>query len=131
MKKKTYLPIDDTVVTIDAKDQVLGRLATRIATVLRGKHKPTFAPHRIEGDRVVVTNAAQVRVTGRKLDQKIYYRHTGYIGNMKQVTLRELMATRPEQVVEQAVYGMLPNNRLRSELMKRLTVHAKEANASN
>jgi len=120
---KTYLPTTDHAVTLDASGQILGRLATQIATILRGKNKPTFAPHRIEGDRVIVTNAAAIKVSGRKLEQKMYHRHTGYIGNLRTTTLKDLMVTKPEQVIERAVYGMLPNNRLRKELMKRLTVY--------
>ncbi len=127
MKKKTYLPATDTVRTIDAGGKVLGRIATEIATALRGKDKPTFAPHRIEGDRVVVINAANVAVTGKKLDQKVYRRHSGYLGSMREVSLKDLMATKPEQVIEMAVYNMLPKNRLRRELMRRLTIHGAAA----
>ncbi len=127
MKKKTYLPAIDTVRTFDASGKVLGRLATDIATALRGKDKPTFAPHRIEGDRVVVINAAQVAVTGKKLEQKIYRSHTGYLGNMKEVALKQLMERTPELVIEMAVYNMLPKNRLRRELMRRLVIHRADA----
>lgn len=127
MAKKTYLPTHDTVVIIDATDKVLGRLATEVASVLRGKHKPTFAPHRIEGDRVVVTNAAKIGFTGRKLEQKTYYRHTGYIGHLRSIVLKDLFAKDPADVVKRAVYGMLPNNRLRPELMKRLEVFVADA----
>lgn len=129
MGTKTYLPVTDTVVTIDATGKVLGRLATEVATVLRGKHKPTFAPHRIEGDRVVVTNAAKIGFTGRKLEQKTYYRHSGYLGHLRTVILKELFAKDPTDVVKRAIYGMLPNNRLRPELMKRLEVYVAEAPA--
>jgi len=125
--KKTYLPTTDSVRTVDAKGKVLGRVATEIAVILRGKDKPTFAPHRIEGDRVVVLNAASVEVTGKKLDQKVYRTHSGYLGSLREVTLKQLMATKPEQVVEMAVYNMLPKNRLRRELMRRLTIHRAEA----
>lgn len=125
--KKTYLPTTDSVRTVDAKGKVLGRVATEIAVILRGKDKSTFAPHRIEGDRVVVLNAASVEVTGKKLDQKVYRTHSGYLGSLREVTLKQLMATKPEQVVEMAVYNMLPKNRLRRELMRRLTIHRAEA----
>lgn len=121
---KTYLPTADSVRTVDAAGQILGRLATEVATMLRGKDKPSFAPHKITGDQVVVTNAAKIRVTGRKLDQKVYYKHTGYMGHLKEQTLSDLMAKDPSEVIRRAVYGMLPANRLRPELMKRLTVHA-------
>lgn len=131
MKKKTYLPATDTVRTFDATGRVLGRLATEVATVLRGKDKPTFAPHRIEGDRVVVVNAAQVSVTGKKLEQKVYRSHTGYLGNMKEVTLKQLMERSPEQVIEMAIYNMLPKNRLRREMMRRLVIHRAAADTSS
>lgn len=131
MKKKTYLPLTDSVRTFDAKGRVLGRLASEIAVALRGKDKPTFAPHRIEGDRVIVINAQGVSVTGKKLDQKIYRTHSGYLGNMKEITLKQLMLDKPEQVVEMAVYNMLPKNRLRRELMRRLTIYRDEAATSN
>lgn len=124
MAKKTYLPTHDTTVTIDATGKVLGRLATEVAIILRGKHKPTFAPHRIEGDRVIVTNALKVGFTGRKLDQKMYYKHSGYLGHLRSIVLKDLFAKDPADVIVRAVYGMLPNNRLRPELMKRLEVHA-------
>jgi large subunit ribosomal protein L13 len=109
---------------LDAADQTLGRLATRIARLLRGKHKPTFSPHLEMGDYVIVVNAARVRVTGKKLRQKIYYRHSGYPGGLKSVTLGELMATRPTRVVEMAVRGMLPHNRLGRKIFKNLKVYA-------
>ena len=124
---KTYLPIADTIRTVDAAGKVLGRVATEIATMLRGKDKPTFAPHKIVGDRVVVTNAAKVRVTGRKLEQKTYIRHTTYLGHLKSETMAEVMAKDPAEVIRRAVLGMLPANRLRKELMKRLDVYADEA----
>lgn len=123
---KTYLPnpTTDTEVTIDAAGKVLGRLATEIATILRGKHKATFAPNKVTGERVVVTNAAKVAVTGRKLEQKVYYRHTGYPGGLRERTLAEVMAKDPTEVIRHAVAGMLPHNRLHKELMKRLTIYA-------
>ena len=109
---------------IDAADQTLGRLATRIARLLRGKHKPTFSPHLEMGDSVIVVNAARVRVSGKKLRDKVYYRHSGYPGGLKSVTLGELMATRPTRVIEMAVRGMLPHNRLGRKLLHNLKVYA-------
>lgn len=113
-------------ITIDARGRILGRVATEIAVALRGKDQVDFTPHLISGVPVIVTNAAEVQVTGRKLDQKLYYRHTGYIGHLKSTKLRDVMEQRPEKVLEAAVYGMLPRNRLRKELMKRLTIHRAE-----
>jgi large subunit ribosomal protein L13 len=109
---------------MDAADQTLGRLAARIARLLRGKHKPTFSPHLEMGDYVIVVNAARVRVSGKKLRDKVYYRHSGYHGGLKSVTLGELMATRPTQVIEMAVRGMLPHNRLGRKLLRNLKVYA-------
>lgn len=109
---------------IDAADQTLGRLATRIARLLRGKHKPTYSPHLEMGDYVIVVNAARVRVTGKKLEDKVYYRHSGYHGGLKSVTLGELLTTRPARVIELAVRGMLPHNRLGRKLFRNLKVYA-------
>lgn len=109
---------------VDAQGQTLGRLATRIATVLRGKHKPIYTPHVDCGDYVIVVNADKINVTGQKLDQKIYYRHSGYPGGIKQVTLRRRLQTHPERVVESAVRGMLPKNRLGRKMFKKLKVYA-------
>ncbi len=109
---------------VDAQGQTLGRLATRIATVLRGKHKPFYTPHLDCGDFVIVINADKVHVTGRKLDQKIYYRHSGYPGGLRQVSLRRQLALHPERVIEAAVRGMLPKNRLGRKLFKKLKVYA-------
>jgi len=109
---------------IDAADQILGRLATRIARLLRGKHKPTYSPHLDMGDSVIVVNAARVRVSGRKLRDKVYYRHSGYPGGLKSVTLGKLMATKPTRVIEMAVRGMLPHNRLGRKLLGNLKVYA-------
>ena len=121
---QTYLPTESSTRTFDAAGKVLGRLATEIAVALRGKDKVDFAPNKITGDLVIVTNAAKVRVTGRKLDDKMYYKHTGYLGNMKTESLKHLMERDPAEVIRRAVYGMLPDNRLRKHLMKRLTVLA-------
>jgi len=109
---------------VDAADQTLGRMAARIARLLRGKHKPTYSPHLEMGDYVIVVNAARVRVSGRKLRDKVYYRHSGYPGGLKSVTLGELMATRPTRVIEMAVRGMLPHNRLGRKLFGNLKVYA-------
>ena len=117
--------IDRKWYVVDATDQTLGRLATRIATVLRGKHKPLFSPHLDVGDFVVVLNAERVRVTGRKLDQKIYYRHSGYPGGLKSVTLRRQLAMHPERVLRSAVWGMLPHNRLGKAMLKKLRVYGR------
>ncbi len=109
---------------VDAQGQTLGRLATRVATVLRGKHKPVYTPHVDCGDYVIVVNADKINVTGQKLDQKIYYRHSGYPGGIKQVTLRRRLLTHPERVIESAVRGMLPKNRLGRKMFRKLKVYA-------
>ncbi len=108
---------------IDASDKVLGRLATQIASLLMGKHKPLFSRNMDIGDFVVVTNADKIRVTGNKAEQKVYYRHSGYPAGLKSVTLEEMMQTHPTRVIEYAVKGMLPQNRLRARMMKRLRVY--------
>ncbi|MGQ9730222.1 MAG: 50S ribosomal protein L13 [Candidatus Zipacnadales bacterium] len=109
---------------ISAAEDTLGRVAARVAAVLRGKHKPTFSPHVDGGDFVIVTEAAKTRITGNKLRQKIYYRHSGYPGHLKSEELRHLLARRPEEVVIRAVRGMLPHNRLGRRMLKRLRVYA-------
>jgi large subunit ribosomal protein L13 len=109
---------------IDATDVVLGRLATQVATLLRGKHKPIFAPHVDTGDFVIVVNAGKVALTGSKRDQKIAYRHSGYPGGLKQVPYNELLAKRPERAVEQAVKGMLPHTTLGRQMLSKLKVYA-------
>jgi large subunit ribosomal protein L13 len=109
---------------VDAKGKTLGRLASAIAMRLRGKHKPEFTPHVDTGDYIVVVNAAQVRVTGNKLKDKVYYRHTGYIGNLKSTPLEKLLATHPERAITTAVKGMLPKNRLGAAMLKKLRVYA-------
>jgi large subunit ribosomal protein L13 len=107
---------------VDAKDQVLGRLASRIATVLRGKHLPDFTPHVNMRTHVVVVNAAEVKLTGNKWDDKIYYRHTGWPGGIKSATARELQARKPGEILRKAVQGMLPKNRLGHATMTRLRI---------
>lgn len=109
---------------IDAKDQVLGRLATQIATLLRGKHKPTFTPSMDGGDFVIVVNAEQVRLTGRKAEQKMYYRHSGYPGGLKEIPFAEMHRKHPERVILLAVRGMLPKNRMGRHLLTKLRVYA-------
>jgi large subunit ribosomal protein L13 len=109
---------------IDASDEVLGRLATRIAGLLMGKHKPVFCRHLDVGDFVIVINADKVRVTGNKAKQKMYYRHSGYPGGLKSVSLEKMMQTRPDRVIEHAVRGMLPRNKLSAGMMKRLKVYS-------
>jgi large subunit ribosomal protein L13 len=108
---------------VDASGQVLGRLAAQVAHVLRGKHKPTFAPHKDEGDFVVVVNAAKVRLTGNKRNVKIWYRHSGYPGGLKEVGYWKLMEERPDAAVEKAIRGMLPHNRLGRSMARKLKVY--------
>jgi len=108
---------------IDAKDQTVGRLATRIATVLRGKHKPTFSPHVDGGDYVVVINAEHVAFTGTKMDTKQYHRYSGHPGGLTSLTAREVLASYPERVLTAAVKGMLPKNRLSRQVIKKLKVY--------
>lgn len=107
----------------DAKGAILGRLSTQIADILRGKLKPTFVNHQDTGDFVVVINAEKIVLSGKKEEQKRYYKHTGYIGNLKTHTVPELRAKHPEKILENAVYGMLPKNKLRDPFMKRLKVY--------
>lgn len=109
---------------VDATDMTLGRLASEVAKVLRGKNKPIFTPHMDTGDYVIITNAEKIKVTGRKLDQKIYYHHSDYVGGMKETTLREMMAKKPERVVELAVKGMLPKGPLGRQMYTKLHVYA-------
>lgn len=111
---------------IDASDQVLGRMATRIAGLLMGKHKPIFARHLDTGDYVVVINAEKVRVTGDKVKQKLYYRHSGYPGGLKSTNLEKMMQTHPTRVIEYAVKGMVPHTKLGAQMMKKLKVYAGE-----
>ena len=112
---------------VDASDEVLGRLATRIARLLMGKHKPMFSHHLDVGDFVVVINADKVRVTGNKAKQKMYYRHSGYPGGLKSISLEKMMQTYPNRVIEHAVKGMLPKNKLNAGMMKRLKAYSGEA----
>ena len=118
--------IDRKWYVVDATDMTLGRLAAEVAKVLRGKNKPIFTPHIDTGDYVIVVNAEKIKVTGKKLDQKIYYRHSDYVGGMKEATLREMLAKKPEKVIELAVKGMLPHNTLGAKAFTRLHVYAGE-----
>jgi len=128
MKKYTYsAKASDNAekwLLVDAESQVLGRLSTLIASRLRGKHNPLYTPHVDTGDHVIVINAEKVVLTGRKLENKTYYRHSGYIGNLKKITAQKLMEKKPEDVIRFAVRGMLPKNRLGRKLFKKLKVYA-------
>ena len=125
---KTYMASPATIerkwYVVDATGYTLGRLASEVAKVLRGKNKAVFTPHIDTGDYVIVVNADKIKVTGKKLDQKIYYRHSEYVGGMKETTLREMMAKKPEKVVELAVKGMLPKGPLGRQMYTKLHVYA-------
>ncbi|MGH3662822.1 MAG: 50S ribosomal protein L13 [Micromonosporaceae bacterium] len=124
---RTYSPKPGEITrrwhVIDASDVVLGRLASHVAQLLRGKHKPTFAPHMDTGDFVIIVNASKVALTGNKRSQKVAYRHSGYPGGLKQTGYEELLNTRPDRAVELAVRGMLPKNRLSRQILKKLKVY--------
>ena len=128
MNPKTYSAkrdeLDPRWYVIDADNMVLGRLATEIATILRGKHKPTFTPHMNCGDFVVVVNAEKIAVTGNRLDQKKYYRHSQYPGGLRTETLRQVLARHPDRVIQSAVLGMLPQNRLGDDMLNRRKIYA-------
>ena len=125
---KTYMANPDKIerkwYVVDATDKTLGRLTSEIAKVLRGKNKPVYTPHIDTGDYVIVVNAEKIAVTGKKLDQKIYYNHSDYVGGMKETTLREMMDKKPEKVIELAVKGMLPKGSLGRSMIKKLHVYA-------
>jgi large subunit ribosomal protein L13 len=126
-KKPTNTRIEDKApVTISARGKILGRLATEVADTLRGKDSVHFEEHLLSGRPVVITHAKDVVVTGRKLDQKMYYRHTGYIGNLKTVSLRDQMKNKPTEVIRHAVAGMLPKNRLRQHWLAALEIREEE-----
>ncbi len=124
---RSYVPKPDEItrewLVVDASGKVLGRLATQVARLLRGKHKPEFTPYLDTGDFVVIVNAEQVRLTGRKLEEKKYYRHSGRVGHLKVETAQERMNKYPERIVQAAVRGMLPKNRLGRKLLKKLKVY--------
>ncbi len=125
---KTFMASPATIerkwYVVDAEGQTLGRLASEVAKVLRGKNKPIFTPHVDTGDYVIVVNASKVKVTGKKMDQKIYYHHSEYIGGMKEMTLKEKLDKKPEQVLELAIKGMLPKGPLGRQMYKKLFVYA-------
>jgi len=130
---RTYVPrgreaealtVGNSWFVVDAGGQVLGRLATRVARILIGKDKANFSPHLDCGDHVIVINAEQIKLTGNKIDQKVYRRHSGYPGGLKTVPVRSLMERRPEEVVREAVLGMLPKNKLRARRARKLRVYA-------
>ena len=125
---KTYMANPDKIerkwYVVDADGQTLGRLASEVAKVLRGKNKPVYTPHIDTGDYVIIINAEKVSVTGKKLDQKVYYHHSDYVGGMKETTLKEMMAKKPEKVLELAVKGMLPKGPLGRSMIKKLHVYA-------
>lgn len=106
--------------TIDATDKVLGRLASKIAILLQGKHKPSFLPNKDMGDFVIVRNVAKIKLTGKKIEQKKYYRHSGYLGGLKEIPIKKILAQKPGELLRKAVSGMLPKNRLRKIRLKRL-----------
>ena len=125
---QTYMANPDKIerkwYVVDAEGCTLGRLASGVASVLRGKNKPQFTPHVDTGDYVIVVNADKIKVTGKKMDQKIYYHHSDYVGGMKETTLKEMMAKKPEKVIELAVKGMLPEGPLGRTMYKKLFVYA-------
>ena len=125
---KTFMASPSTIerkwYVVDAADQTLGRLTSQVAAILRGKNKPTFTPNVDTGDYVIVINADKIKVTGKKMDQKIYYSHSDYVGGMKETTLREMMNKKPEKVIELAVKGMLPKGPLGRQMIKKLHVYA-------
>ena len=128
MFMKTFMASPSTIdrkwYVVDATDMTLGRLASEVAKILRGKNKAIFTPHIDTGDNVIVINAEKIKVTGKKMDQKIYYHHSDYVGGMKTATLREKLAKKPEQVIELAVKGMLPKGPLGRQMFKKLHVYA-------
>ncbi|MCT4534520.1 50S ribosomal protein L13 [Halodesulfovibrio sp.] len=124
---KTFSPKPEDITrewfVVDAEDQILGRLATQIAHRLRGKHKPEFAPHVDNGDFIVVVNCEKIKVTGNKMADKMYYRHTGFPGGLKEANLETMLEKKPEDVIRKAVQGMLPKNRLGRAIMKKLKIY--------
>jgi large subunit ribosomal protein L13 len=127
-RTSTYFPkngeISDNWRVFDAEGQTLGRLARNVAVALQGKDKPTYTPHVITGDHVVIVNAEKIKVTGNKLLDKLYYRHSGYVGNLKTFALRDLLSQHPDRVLQLAVKGMLPNTKLGRQMLRRLKIYA-------
>ncbi|HIU93697.1 MAG TPA: 50S ribosomal protein L13 [Candidatus Aphodomorpha intestinavium] len=125
---KTYMAKGETVerswYVVDAENMVLGRLSSQVAAILRGKHKPTYTPHVDTGDHVIIVNAAKVRLTGRKLDQKKYYHHTGYPGGLKETTYRRLLETKPEFAVYESIRRMMPKGPLGRQMLKKVRIYA-------
>ena len=125
---QTYMANPDKIerkwYVVDATGYTLGRLASEVAKILRGKNKPIYTPHADMGDYVIITNAEKIKVTGKKLDQKIYYHHSDYVGGMRETTLKEMLAKKPERVIELAVKGMLPKGPLGRTMIKKLHVYA-------
>ena len=128
MNNKTYMANANNITKkwyiIDASNKPLGRVAAEAAKLLRGKHKPTFTPHVDTGDHVIILNCSQVLLTGKKLDQKIYRHHTGYIGNMKEVTARNMLQDKPEKAMMLAIKGMLPKNRLGRQMLNKVRIYS-------
>ncbi len=128
---KTYMAkkgeVEQKWFVIDADGVVLGRLASRVASIVRGKNKPIFTPHVDTGDNVIILNADKIRLTGRKLDAKKYYRHSGYPGGIHETTARKLLEKKPEEVLRHAIWGMLPHNRLGRKLLKKVKIYAGES----
>jgi large subunit ribosomal protein L13 len=127
---KTFSPRQQDIVSkwylVDAKNQVLGRLASQVARILRGKHKPIFAPHADVGDHVIIINAEKIRVTGKKTQQKRYTRHTGYPSGLRETSYEDILAKYPERILEHAIKGMLPKNRLGRKIFKKVRIYAGE-----
>ncbi len=125
---KTFSPKPEDInrewFVVDADDKILGRLATQIAHRLRGKHKPEFAPHMDNGDFIVVVNCEKIKVTGNKMADKMYYKYTGYVGGLRETSLSDMLARKPEEVIRKAVQGMLPKNRLGAAMLKKLKIYA-------
>jgi len=125
---KTYMATPSTIerkwYVVDAEGQTLGRLASNIATVLRGKHKPTYTPHLDTGDFVIVVNAEKVKLTGKKESQKMYYRFTGYVGNLKKIPYKTMMTKHPDRIIQMAVKGMIPHNVLGRQMIDKLHIYA-------
>ncbi len=128
MRVKSWTPTPKDIQrewwVVDAEGKTLGRLASQVAHILKGKHKPTYAPHMDVGDFVIITNCDKIRVTGRRMDDKMYYRHTGYHGGLRSTSLRDMLDRRPERVLELAIKRMLPKNRLGRQMYRKLKVYA-------